>query len=74
MTLYRSNSSVFSGKTSARMSGTRLTDFVDAVCPAVEIIDDRRADYRALDALYALARLSSMHGEAKPGTLAYALY
>jgi hypothetical protein len=56
------------------MSGTRLTDFVGAVCPAVEIIGDRRADYRALDALYALARLSSMHGEAKPGTLAYALY
>ena len=28
---------------------------VDAVCPAVEIIDDRRADYRALDALSLIA-------------------
>ena len=28
---------------------------VDAVCPAVEIIDDRRADYRALDVLSLIA-------------------
>ena len=28
---------------------------VDAVCPAVEIIDDRRADYRALDVLSVIA-------------------
>ena len=28
---------------------------VDAVCPAVEIVDDRRADYRALDALSLIA-------------------
>ena len=28
---------------------------VDAVCPAIEIIDDRRADYRTLDALSLIA-------------------
>jgi 2-keto-4-pentenoate hydratase len=28
---------------------------VDAVCPAVEIVDDRRADYRALDVLSLIA-------------------
>ena len=28
---------------------------VDAVCPAIEIIDDRRADYAALDALWLIA-------------------
>ncbi len=28
---------------------------VDAVCPAIEIIDDRRADYRALDVLSVIA-------------------
>ena len=28
---------------------------VDAVAPAIEIVDDRRADYRALDALSLIA-------------------
>jgi 2-keto-4-pentenoate hydratase len=32
-----------------------VADAIDAVCPAVEIVDDRRADYRALDVLSLIA-------------------
>jgi len=32
-----------------------VADAVEAVCPAIEIVDDRRADYRALDVLSLIA-------------------
>jgi 2-oxo-3-hexenedioate decarboxylase/2-keto-4-pentenoate hydratase len=32
-----------------------VADAVDAVCAAIEIVDDRRADYRALDVLSLIA-------------------
>lgn len=32
-----------------------VADAIEAVCPAVEIVDDRRADYRALDVLSLIA-------------------
>jgi 2-keto-4-pentenoate hydratase len=32
-----------------------VADAIEAVCPAIELIDDRRADYRALDVLSVIA-------------------